>query len=142
VPSPFDCWLGLRGIRTLGVRLGAACDSAAKVAEFLANDQRVGAVHYPGLRSHPEFDLAQRQFNSGGGMISYQVKAGAEAARAMCSRTKVFTCATSLGGVESLIEHRATVEGKVTTTPADLIRLSIGLEHPEDLIADLAHALG
>ena len=142
VPSPFDCWLVLRGIRTLPYRVRAQSEHALKVAAFLASHPRVEAVHYPGLASHSGHEVARRQMAMFGGMLSVQVKGGAEAAMAVAAKVRVFTRATSFGGTESLIEHRASIEGPGTATPANLLRVSIGLEHPEDLIEDLAQALG
>ncbi|HAJ37297.1 MAG TPA: cystathionine gamma-synthase [Chloroflexi bacterium] len=142
VPSPFDCWLLLRSIRTLPYRMRAHSEHAQRVAEFLAAHPAVECVHYPGLPTHPGHALARRQMRQFGGMLSIQVRGGAEAAIRVAGRVNIFTQATSLGGVESLIEHRASVEGPHTTTPANLLRISVGLEHPDDLIADLAQALG
>lgn len=142
VPSPFDCWLVQRGLRTLPYRMRAHCENAAAVAHFLAQHPAVERVHFPGLESHPGHEIAARQMAAFGGMLSIQVKGGRERAFEVLARVRVFTRATSLGGVESLIEHRASVEGPGTTTPDDLLRLSIGLEHADDLIADLAQALG
>lgn len=142
VPSPFDCWLVHRGIRTLPQRMRAHCDNAEAVARFLAADRRVEAVHYPGLpddRGHP---VARRQMRRFGGMVSFEVPGGASAALALVGRVRLFTRATSLGGTESLLEHRASVEGPESRTPPGLLRLSIGLEHPDDLIEDLDQALG
>jgi cystathionine gamma-synthase len=141
VPSPFDCWLLLRSIRTLPYRMAAHSANAQRVAEFLAGHPAVAVVHYPGLASHPGHAIAARQMQRFGGMLSIQVHGGAPAAMAVAARVKLFTRATSLGGVESLIEHRASVEGPQSTTPPDLLRISIGLEHPDDLIADLDAAL-
>lgn len=142
VPSPFDCWLVLRGIRTLPYRVRAHAENAARVAAFLTEHPAVEAVHYPGLPQHRGYEAAARQMTLPGGMISVQVRGGREAAMAVAAKVEVFTRATSLGAVESLIEHRASVEGPDSSTPANLLRLSIGLEHPDDLIADLAQALG
>ncbi len=142
VPSPFDCWLVLRGIRTLPYRVRAHAENAARVAAFLTEHPAVEAVHYPGLPQHHGYEVAARQMTLPGGMISVQVRGGREAAMAVAAKVEVFTRATSLGAVESLIEHRASVEGPDSSTPANLLRLSIGLEHPDDLIADLAQALG
>lgn len=142
VPSPFDCWLVLRGIRTLPYRVRAQSEHALKVATFLEAHPRVERVHYPGLPSHPGHAVARRQMALFGGMLSAQVKGGAEAAIAVAARVRVFTRATSFGGTESLVEHRASIEGPGTTTPDNLLRVSIGLEHPDDLIEDLAQALG
>jgi cystathionine gamma-synthase len=142
VPSPFDCWLVRRGIRTLPWRMRAHSDNALKVATFLATHPRVDAVHYPGLSSHPQHDVARRQMTGFGGMLSMQVRGGQSAAYAVERQVRVFTCATSFGGTESLLEHRASVEGAATRSPDNLLRLSIGLEHADDLIEDLGQALG
>src|SRR5438270_9951589 len=142
VPSPFDCWLILRGMRTLPWRMRAHSENAVKVAEFLAGHRNVERVHYPGLRSHPGHKIAQKQMSMFGGMLSFEVKGGLAPAMKVTTHTKIFTRATSLGGVESLIEHRASIEGPGTTSPEGLIRLSIGLEHADDLIEDLNQALG
>jgi cystathionine gamma-synthase len=141
-PSPFDCWLLLRSIPTLPYRVRAHSAGAQRVAEYLSRHPRVECVHYPGLPEHPNHATAARQMRGGfGGMLSFQVRGGEEDAMGVAARVRVFTRATSLGGVESLIEHRASVEGPATATPRDLLRASIGLEHPDDLIADLRHAL-
>jgi cystathionine gamma-synthase len=142
VPSPFECWLTLRGIRTLPWRVRAQTRTARAVAEFLEQHKRVEAVHYPGLRSHHAHDIARRQMRGPGGMLSVQVRGGRDAAIAFTNRLEVFTRATSLGGTESLIEHRQSVEGPDTRAPANLLRISIGLEHRNDLIEDLDRALG
>jgi cystathionine gamma-synthase len=142
VASPFNSWLVLRGLRTLAARLRVHCENASAVAEFLAAHPRVSAVHYPGLGSHPGHAVAARQMSAFGGMLSFQLKEGRDAALDVVRRVRIFVRATSLGGVESLIEHRATSEGPSSTAPADLLRLSIGLEHPADLIDDLRAALG
>lgn len=146
VPSPFDCWLLLRGIRTLPYRMRAHCENARKVAEFLAHHPKVCTVHYPGLESHPGHEIAAEQMKDFGGMLSFQLcpdalRTGRENAQRVAGQTKIFTQATSLGGVESLIEHRFSIEGPTTKAPDNLLRCSIGLEHPDDLIADLAQAL-
>jgi len=141
VPSPFDCWLIRRGLMTLPLRVRQQAANAGMVAEFLAGHDRVAAVHYPGLESHPGHGIAARQMSGYGGMLSFRVKGGEAAAAQVVSQVHLFTRATSLGGVESLIEHRYRVEGPDTLTPKDLIRLSIGLEHPQDLIDDLERAL-
>jgi len=117
-------------------------NNAMVVARFLEAHARVEAVHYPGLESHPGREVASRQMSAYGGMVSVQVRGGREAALRVKSRVKVFTRATSLGGPESLVEHRASVEAPGSGTPDNLLRLSIGLEHPDDLIADLDQALG
>lgn len=141
VASPFNAWLVLRGIRTLSARMRVHCENAMHVAAWLAAHPRVEIVHYPGLPSHPGHDIARRQMSAFGGMLSFRVRGSREDALAVAAKTKLFTPATSLGGVESLIEHRATSEGPASTTPVNLLRLSIGLEHHEDLVADLAVAL-
>ncbi len=142
VPSPFDCWLIRRSMMTLYHRVRAQARSALAVARFLEAHPRVERVYYPGLPSHPGHAVALRQMSGFGAMVSFDVPGDAAAALAVAARTRLFTRATSLGGVESLIEHRASVEGPETTTPPNLLRLSIGLEHTDDLIADLAEALG
>ncbi|GAB3884017.1 cystathionine gamma-synthase [Spirosoma agri] len=141
VPSPFDCWLVSRGIKTLGVRIRAQTVTAQAVAEFLNGHYGVEKVHYPGLLNHPDRALIQQQMNAPGAMLSVQINGGAAEAIRFLGKLKLFTRATSLGGVESLIEHRASVEGPTSATPQNLLRLSIGLEHADDLIADLAQAL-
>jgi cystathionine gamma-synthase len=141
VPSPFDCWLVMRGIRTLPYRMRAHCENAAAVATFLAAQSAVEVVHYPGLDSHAGHAVAKKQMALFGGMMSFQVRGAREEALRVTGGVKLFTRATSLGGPESLIEHRASVEGPHTRAPESLLRISIGLEHPDDLIEDLAHAL-
>jgi cystathionine gamma-synthase len=142
VASPFNSWLLLRGVRTLACRMAAQSAHALAVARALAEHPGVARVYYPGLESHPGHAIAARQMAGGfGAMISFLAAGGKEAALRAVSRVRLFTRATSLGGVESLIEHRASSEGSKSRTPQDLIRLSIGLEHPEDLIADLDQAL-
>lgn len=141
VPSPFDCWLVLRGLRTLPYRMRAHSDSAFAIARFLAGHPSVRATHYPGLESHPGHAIAARQMALFGGMLSFQVGGGAQQALGVAARLRVVTRATSLGSPESLIEHRASVEGPTTTTPQDLLRLSVGLEHVDDLLEDLDQAL-
>jgi cystathionine gamma-synthase len=142
VPSPFDCWLILRGMRTLPWRMRAHSGNAMKIAEFLARHPKVKRVHYPGLQSHPGHEIAAAEMSMFGGMLSLEVRDGYEAAMSVAAKTKVFIRATSLGGVESLIEHRASIEGPGTTSPEGLLRLSIGLENADDLVADLDQALG
>ena len=143
VPSPFDCWLLLRSLATLPLRVRQQSANALEVARFLAADERVERVHYPGLEQHPGHALAARQMHDGfGAVVSVQVPGGAAEALAVAARVRLFTRATSLGGVESLIEHRASVEGPHTRTPQNLLRLSIGLEAVTDLVADLDEALG
>jgi len=139
--SPFNSWLVLRGIRTLAARMRVHSDNAMRVAQFLASHPQVEATHYPGLPSHPGHEIARKQMSAFGGMLSFRLREGREAAIAVVSKTKLFISATSLGGTESLIEHRASSEGPATTTPENLLRLSVGLEHPDDLVADLEQAL-
>jgi cystathionine gamma-synthase len=141
VPSPFECWLVLRGIATLPYRMRGQSENALTVATFLGQHPGVEAIHYPGLKGHPGHEIAARQMLRFGGMLSLQVRGGKERALGVAAKAKVFTRATSLGGAESLIEHRASIEGPETRTPDNLLRLSIGLEHPDDLIEDLAQAL-
>jgi cystathionine gamma-synthase len=142
VPSPFDCWLSLRGIETLPVRVRVHCENAARVAQYLKQHPNVEAVHYPGLPDHPGHQIAARQMSAFGGMLSFQVRGGREDAMRVAARCGLFIRATSLGGTHSLIEHRASVEGPQTRTPQNLLRASIGIEHSDDLIADLEQALG
>ncbi len=142
VGSPFNAWLALRGLRTLPLRMERHSANAMAVARSLAGLDAVSAVYYPGLESHAGHAAAGRQMSAFGGMISFRVRAGREAAIGAVGRARLFTRATSLGGVESLIEHRATSEGPNSRTPPDLIRLSVGLEHPDDLIEDLTQAIG
>jgi cystathionine gamma-synthase len=142
VGSPFNAWLALRGLRTLGCRMERHCANALAVATMLRAHPEVAAVHYPGLPEDPGHAVASRQMSAPGGMLSFHVRGGREAAIAAVCRTKVFVRATSLGSVESLIEHRATSEGAHATAPPDLVRLSVGLEHPDDLVEDLRQALG
>ncbi|MPR35438.1 trans-sulfuration enzyme family protein [Salmonirosea aquatica] len=141
VPSPFDCWLVARGIKTLAVRIRQQSANAQRLAEFLENHAAIERVHYPGLTSHPGHKVAQRQMILSGGMLSVQVRGGKEEALAFVKKLNLFTVATSLGGVESLIEHRASTEGPDTLTPQNLLRVSVGLEHADDLMADLDQAL-
>jgi cystathionine gamma-synthase len=141
VPAPFDCWLTLRGLRTLPWRMRAHCANAAAVADFLARHPRVARVHYPGLETDPGHAVARQQMSAPGGMLSFVVKGGRAEALAVAARVRVFTRATSLGGPESLVEHRASIEGPHTRAPEGLLRLSVGLEHADDLVADLRHAL-
>jgi cystathionine gamma-synthase len=142
VPSPFDCWLTLRGIDTLPWRVRAQSENAMKIARFLSQHQAVEQVHYPGLPGHTGHKIAARQMSAFGGMLSFQVRGTRETAMAVAARCNLFIRATSLGGAHSLIEHRASVEGPDTRTPQNLLRVSIGLEHADDLIADLNGALG
>ena len=141
VASPFNSWMILRGIRSLGARMRIHCENARAVADFLSKHKRVEHVNYPGLPAHPGYSIARRQMSDFGGMMSILVKGGAREALAVTAKTKLFMRATSLGGVESLIEHRASSEGPKSKMPPNLLRLSVGLEHPQDLIDDLAQAL-
>jgi cystathionine gamma-synthase len=141
IPSPFDCWLLLRGTATLDVRVRAQSENALKIARWLEGHRAVEKVLHPGLESHPQHALAKRQMSGFGAMLSFCVHGGEAAAKHVAGRVKLFTRATSLGGVESLIEHRASVEGPESPTPKNLLRISAGLEHPDDLIADLDQAL-
>ena len=146
IAGPFDSWLVLRGIKTLAVRMDRHCDSAARVAEFLQQQQSISQVLYPGLPSHPGHELAAKQMRGFGGMVSFRMDAGERAAIDVCNRAQLFTLAESLGGVESLIEHpgrmtHASVVGSPLEVPADLVRLSVGLENVDDLLADLKQAL-
>jgi len=145
VPGPVDCYLALRGVKTLALRMRQHCEGARKVAEFLAQQEKVKKVYYPGLSSHPGHDVAARQMSDFGGMVSFEVASEAEAVR-VAERTKLFFLAESLGGVESLIEvpgpmTHASVAGSALEVPPNLIRLSVGIEHPDDLVADLEQAL-
>ncbi|QSR32489.1 cystathionine gamma-synthase [Nocardioides sp. S5] len=147
VAGPFDAFLTHRGLKTLGVRMDRHCDNAERVVEFLDGDPRVTEVIYPGLAAHPGHDVAARQMKRFGGMISFRVAGGEQQALAVCERAEVFTLGESLGGVESLIEHpgrmtHASVAGTDLEVPADLIRLSVGIESIEDLVADLDRSLG
>jgi cystathionine gamma-synthase len=141
VASPFNSWLVLRGLRTLACRMERHAANALALARALAGHPRLAAVLYPGLVDHPGHALARRQMRAFGGMLSLRVAGGRAAALAVLARLRLFTVATSLGGVESLIEHRATAEGPGSPVPEDLLRLSVGLEHPDDLLADLLAAL-
>jgi len=141
VPSPFECWLTLRGLQSFPYRVRAHSDNAMRVAEFLSKEPKIEAVHYPGLSSHPGHKIAASQMSAFGGMLSIQVKGGQAEAFRLAGGVRLFTHATSLGGPHSLIEHRASVEGAATRSPVNLLRLSIGLEHPDDLIEDLQQAL-
>jgi len=141
VPSPFNAWLTLRGLRSLPARMAWHCRNARAVAEFLAAHPRVEGVNWPGLPAHPNHAVAARQMRDFGGMMSVLIRGGREAALEFASRVRLFTNATSLGGCESLIEHRASVEGEHPVSPQNLLRLSIGLEHADDLVEDLRQAL-
>ncbi|MGD8360365.1 MAG: PLP-dependent transferase [Gemmatimonadota bacterium] len=141
VASPFNAWLVLRGARTLPARMRVHSENGRRVAEFLNEHPSVRLVHYPGLPSHPGHEIARFQMSDFGGMLSFEVDGGRELAIDVVRRLKLFVRATSLGGVESLVEHRWSTEGPGSTTPESLIRLSVGLEHPEDLVEDLSAAL-
>ena len=146
VAGPFDAWLTLRGLKTLALRMERHCDNAERVVDFLTSHPAVGEVIYPGLETHPGHEVAQRQMKRYGGMVSFRVNGGEAQALAVCERTEVFTLGESLGGVESLIEHpgrmtHASVAGTDLEVPADLVRLSVGIETADDLVADLERAL-
>jgi cystathionine gamma-synthase len=141
VMDPFSAWLAMRGMRTLSVRIRQQCHSAALLAAFLREHPSVEAVHYPGLPEHPGHAIALRQMSDFGGMLSVQIRGGATEALGVAATVQVFRRATSLGGTESLVEHRASIEAQPTRTPANLLRISVGLEHPDDLIVDLDQAL-
>jgi len=141
VPAPFDCYMTVRGIKTLPYRMRAHTENCVILAKFLDSHELVEKVYYPGLTDHLGHQIAKKQMSAFGGMLSFLVKGGSDEARKVVNSVKVFTQATSLGGVESLIEHRASVEGPDTKTPQNLIRVSVGLENSEDLIDDLNQAL-
>lgn len=141
VGSPFNSWLVLRGIRTLAARMRVHSENAMVVARFLASHERVEAVFYPGLEGHPRHDVAAQQMSAFGGMLSFLVRGGCAEALGVTARTKLFLRATSLGSVESLIEHRNSSEGPGSRTAENLLRVSVGLEHAGDLVEDLAQAL-
>ncbi|WP_033218089.1 cystathionine gamma-synthase [Kitasatospora phosalacinea] len=147
VAGPFDAWLVLRGIKTLGVRMDRHSENAEKVAELLAGHPKVTQVLYPGLPTHPGHDVAAKQMKAFGGMVSFRVAGGEQAAVEVCNRAELFTLGESLGGVESLIEHpgrmtHASAAGSPLEVPADLVRISVGIESAADLLADLEQALG
>ncbi|POX41639.1 cystathionine gamma-synthase [Streptomyces sp. Ru73] len=147
IAGPFDAWLVMRGIKTLAVRMDRHSANAARVAELLASHPKVTKVYYPGLPEHPGHETAAKQMRSFGGMVSFQVAGGEQAAVDVCDRAKLFTLGESLGGVESLIEHpgrmtHASAAGSALEVPADLVRLSVGIESVDDLLADLTQALG
>jgi cystathionine gamma-synthase len=147
VAGPFDAWLVLRGLKTLGVRMDRHCDNAEKVVAFLVDHPRVAEVIYPGMESHPGHAVASKQMKRYGGIVSFRVRGGEEHALDVCAKADVFTLGESLGGVESLIEHpgrmtHASVAGTDLEVPPDLIRLSVGIETADDLLADLERALG
>lgn len=141
VPSPFDCWLTMRGIRTLPYRMRGHCENATTLAQFLNQHPKVEKVYFPGLESHPNHDVAKKQMTSFGAMMSFQIKGDEAEAMKVAANLKLIIRATSLGGVESLIEHRASIEGPDSKTPKNLLRFSVGLEHVDDLITDLEQAL-
>ena len=147
VSGPFDAWLVLRGLKTLAVRMDRHCDNAERVVDFLVSHPAVSQVYYPGLEEHPGHAVASRQMKRYGGIVSFRVAGGEQAALDACARAEVFTLAESLGGIESLIEHpgrmtHASVAGTELEVPSDLIRLSVGIETADDLLADLDLALG
>ncbi|WP_405887092.1 cystathionine gamma-synthase [Streptomyces longwoodensis] len=147
VAGPFDSWLVLRGTKTLSVRMDRHSENATKVADMLSRHPRVTHVLYPGLPEHPGHEVAAKQMRAFGGMVSFRVEGGEEAAVGVCNRAQVFTLGESLGGVESLIEHpgrmtHASVAGSALEVPADLVRLSVGIENVDDLLEDLQQALG
>jgi cystathionine beta-lyase/cystathionine gamma-synthase len=146
VPGPFDCWLVLRGARTLAVRMAAHARNASLVADFLRDHPKVGRVYYPGFADHPGHEVARRQMSGFGGMVSFTVQGGAPAAKTLAAGVHLITLAESLGGVESLLDHpasmtHASLAGSPLQIDPGLLRLSVGLEHPQDLIDDLAEAL-
>jgi cystathionine gamma-synthase len=146
VPGPFDAWLTLRGIRTLGVRMDRHCDNAERIAQYLLSHRAVSEVLYPGLDTHPGHETAAKQMSRFGGMVSFRASGGREAAIDVCNRTELFILGESLGGVESLIEHpgemtHLSAAGSALEVPADLVRLSVGIETLDDLLADLEQAL-
>ncbi|MGV0793352.1 cystathionine gamma-synthase [Mycolicibacterium sp. XJ1819] len=146
VPGPFDAYLTVRGLKTLVLRMQRHSENAGRVAEFLTEHQAIETVFYPGLATHPGHDIAAKQMSAFGGMVSVRLRGGPQAARELCARTEVFILAESLGGVESLIEHpcamtHASTAGSQLEVPDDLVRLSVGIEDADDLIADLEQAL-
>jgi len=146
-PGPFDAWLTLRGAKTLPVRMDRHCENATRIAEWLLGNPAVSRVYYPGLASHPGHEIAAKQMSGFGGMVSFRATGGPAEAVEICGRTRLFTLGESLGGVESLIEHparmtHASVSGSELEVPADLVRLSVGIESCDDLIEDLRIALG
>ena len=141
VSAPFDCFLLLRSIKTLPYRMRGHCANGMALAKYLESHPQIETVYYPGLASHPQHDIARQQMSDFGGMLSILVKGGEAKAKKVVNKVQIFAQATSLGGVESLIEHRASIEGPDTKTPVNLIRISAGLEHIDDLIADMEQAL-
>ncbi|MGW7352583.1 cystathionine gamma-synthase [Streptomyces sp. Z26] len=147
VAGPFDCWLVMRGIKTLAVRMDRHSENATRVVDLLTGHPSVTQVYYPGLPTHPGHEVAAKQMRAFGGMVSFRVEGGEEAAVRVCNRARLFTLGESLGGVESLIEHpglmtHASVNGSALEVPADLVRLSVGIEAADDLLTDLTEALG
>jgi cystathionine gamma-synthase len=147
IAGPFDSWLVMRGVKTLAVRMDRHCDNASRIAAFLQHHKAVSHVLYPGLETHAGHEIAAKQMRNFGGMVSFRMDAGESAAVDVCNRARLFTLAESLGGVESLIEHpgrmtHASVVGSPLEVPADLVRLSVGIENVDDLLADLEQALG
>ncbi|MBB5938256.1 cystathionine gamma-synthase [Streptomyces zagrosensis] len=147
VAGPFDAWLVMRGTKTLAVRMDRHCENATRITELLTSHPKVAQVYYPGLEEHPGHEVAVKQMRAFGGMVSFRVAGGEQAAIDVCNRAELFTLGESLGGVESLIEHpgrmtHASVAGSALEVPADLVRLSVGIESADDLIADLKQALG
>jgi cystathionine gamma-synthase len=147
VAGPFDAWLVLRGVKTLGARMDRHCANARRIVELLTRHSTVTRVLWPGLADHPGHEVAAKQMRDFGGMVSFTVAGGEQAAVELVARTTLFTLAESLGGVESLIEHparmtHASAAGSPLEVPPDLVRLSVGIETGEDLVADLAAALG
>jgi len=141
VPAPFDCWLVLRGIRSLPYRMRGHVEGARRLAAFFAEQSGIERVYYPGLPSDPGHAVASRQMSDFGGMLSIGVRGGRAEAFGLAARLKLVTRATSLGGPETLIEHRASIEGAHSKAPENLLRVSVGLEHPDDLIEDFRQAL-
>jgi cystathionine gamma-synthase len=146
IAGPFDSWLVMRGVKTLAVRMDRHCDNAARIAAFLQHHKAVSHVLYPGLETHPGHEIAAKQMRNFGGMVSFRMDGGEAAAVDVCNRARLFTLAESLGGVESLIEHpgrmtHVSVVGSPLEVPADLVRLSVGIENVDDLLADLERAL-
>ena len=141
VPSPFDCWLIARGIQTLHLRIIKQTENAFELAHFLEKHPKIEKVYYPGLKSHPQHLIANKQQKGFGAMIAVLVKGNEEESFKISTKLKYFTAATSLGGVESLVEHRKSVEGDKSTTPNNLLRISVGIEHIDDLINDWKNAL-
>ncbi|PWN06137.1 trans-sulfuration enzyme family protein [Rhodohalobacter mucosus] len=142
VPSPHDCWLLSRSTRTLSYRMKGHNEHAEEIAQFLSGHKNVSEVYYPGLESHPQYETAKKQMNGYGGMISFFIRGDGEDARKAVGKSKLIKRATSLGGVETTWEHRGSSEGEGSVSPPRLIRISVGLEHPEDLMEDLDQALG